>query len=269
MKSKEFWDWYESYAAPRLKGETPFHNRANTFRAMMQYLDNFNNPVIVETGCIEGVENRHWAGNGCSTIIFDKYAQHNGGKVYSVEIDREKVTQARKLVSKCTKIMCDDSVRFLYGFKVAPDLLYLDASNYLWHHGLPYEIHHYNEFMAMLPKLKLSSLVVIDDTLASVDISDFVKTEIIGKGGLIARHAAEVGAQMMFTDYQTGWIGFPGLPDDSDYNTDQILQKAREFVEKGKWTQAYPHYKQILSRTPEPWNGVQRIMHGEACAFFA
>src|SRR5215472_950465 len=86
MKSPEFWDWYESFAAPRLKGETPFHNRANTFRAMMKYLDNFANPVIVETGCIEGVGNNHWAGNGCSTIIFDKYVSHNGGKVYSVEI---------------------------------------------------------------------------------------------------------------------------------------------------------------------------------------
>jgi tetratricopeptide (TPR) repeat protein len=269
MKSQEFWDWYESYAAPRLKGESPDHNRARTFRAMLEYLDQFDKPIIVETGCIEGVADNYWAGNGCSTIIFDKYAQHNGGQVYSVELIREKVLQARKLVSKCTKIMCNDSVAFLKGFKKTPHLLYLDASNFYWHNPTPSQVHHYNELMAMLPKLKPTTLVAVDDTLASIEINEIVKAEIVGKGGLVAKYAAEVGAEMVFTDYQTGWIGFPGLPDASDYNTDQILQKARRSVEQGKWTQAYIFYREILGRTPEPWNGVNRVMHGEACAFFA
>src|SRR5215472_15598768 len=121
MKSPEFWDWYESYVVPRITGGKPGHPaRAITFRKMLQHLDDFDKPIIIETGCIEGVEDKHWIGNGCSTIIFDKYAQHNGGKVYSVELVREKVLAARKLVSERTKIMCNNSVTFLKGFKKTP-----------------------------------------------------------------------------------------------------------------------------------------------------
>jgi len=270
MKSEQFWEWYESYVVPRIVGGKTGHPaRAITFRKMLEHLDQFNNPIIIETGCIEGVEDKHWIGNGCSTIIFDKYAQHNGGKVYSVELVREKVLAARTLVSERTKIMCNDSVTFLKGFKKTPHLVYLDASHLWWHNPTPAQVHHYNELMAIMPRLDPETLVVVDDTLASIDISDFVKAEVVGKGGLVARYAAEVGAEMVFTDYQTGWVGFPGLPDATDYNTDQMLQKARRFVEQGKWTQAYTLYKEILARTPEPWNGVQRVMHGEACAFFA
>lgn len=270
MRSAEFWDWYESYAVPRLSSGGGHAARVGTFRKMLEYLDRFENPLIVETGCIEGIENTHWAGNGCSTVIFDKYAQCNNGKVYSVEVVKEKVVAARTHVSRRTTVVAGDSVVFLTNFKKTPNLLYLDASHLWWHHQTPSQVHHYNELMAIMSRLEPTTLVAIDDTIASIDIGDFVKAEVVGKGGLIARHAAEVGAQMLFTDYQTGWIGFPGTPDEyTDYDTDQLLQKARSFVEQGKWTQAYDFYKTVLARTPEPWNGMQRIMHGEACAFFA
>ena len=104
----EFWSFFDSTAAPRLA------QREETFRKIFQYLDRFPTPVtIVETGCIRTRDN--WAGDGQSTILFDKYvsSRANGSGVFSVDKDPASVEMCRTLVSSNVNIMAAESVVFL------------------------------------------------------------------------------------------------------------------------------------------------------------
>jgi tetratricopeptide (TPR) repeat protein len=266
MKSIQFWEWYADYAEPRLKNA--FLNRVNTFRRMLEYVDELEGPpCIIETGCIETVDEDGWVGNGCSTIIFDKYVSFNHGRLFSVDIVPEKVDAARKLVSSYTNIGLGDSVEFLQRLDVRPGLVYLDASHLHWHNQTPSQVHHYRELMAIMPRLRPETLVVVDDSPAIID--EQVKYSIQGKGGLVGSYANEVGAELLFTEYQSGWVGFPGRTTNTEDDLDSLIAKARDYIEKGKWIEAYNPYRAILARTPQPWTPKARVMHGEACAYFA
>ena len=83
MRSEEFWRYFDAQARPKLS------IRADTFGKIFEYLDRFDRPVgIVETGCVRKADN--WAGDGGSTILFDKYAEfHEGTVVYTVDIDAQ------------------------------------------------------------------------------------------------------------------------------------------------------------------------------------
>ena len=85
LMSKKFWNWFDKHAYPKLAG------RADTFRAMFEYLDTLKRPVdIVETGCVRrNITDDCWAGDGCSTLMFDRYIEYNDGSVHSVDIDRK------------------------------------------------------------------------------------------------------------------------------------------------------------------------------------
>src|SRR6202035_4675188 len=154
MRTDKFWEWFDEFAAPKLS-TYPKMAREKTFRKMFEHLDSFDRPVhMIETGCIEEPDN--WAGNGCSTILFDHYIYHHpGSTARSVEIDPEKVKKAKEI---CPRVWfhCGDSVEFLgnrdiWDHKI--DLLYLDASNHNWMSEVPSQVHHYNELMAAMPKL--------------------------------------------------------------------------------------------------------------------
>src|ERR1700686_2658097 len=144
MRSQKFWDWFDSFAAPKLN-EWPQMAREITFRKIFEHLDSFDRPVhIIETGCIEEADN--WAGNGCSTTLFSKYIEaHIGSTAVSIEIDRKKVDKARDI---CRNVLfyVGDSVEELRQIAKGPhraDLLYLDASNHNWMAEMPSQVHHY------------------------------------------------------------------------------------------------------------------------------
>jgi tetratricopeptide (TPR) repeat protein len=271
MKSAQFWDWFNGYAIPRLNDPNPRIkinpriDRVKTFRQMLEHCDQFESVRIVETGCVQDEDN--WVGNGCSTLIFDKYVECNGGDLRSVDIDPQIVDHARKLVGPRTTVTCGDSVEYLKTLKMSPDILYLDASHLAWHIELVAQIHHFNELMAIMPRLRPDTLVVADDSPAILD--EQMHYTVGGKGGLVAAYANAVGAELVFTDYQTGWKDFPGEVRANDQATDDLVIRARKALEAGNWQSAYELYRNVLVRTPPPWNGIQRIMHGEACAFFA
>ena len=146
MRSEAFWTWFEEIA-PRLR-EWPTMARDQTFRKMFEHLDSFVYPVsIVETGCVE--ESDNWAGNGCSTILFNKYIEcrDDGSFVHSLELDPAKVFKAEEL---CSFVIFykGDSVETLedlgpyYNVKKI-DLLYLDASNHDWVRETTTQVHHF------------------------------------------------------------------------------------------------------------------------------
>ena len=68
MRSPDFWSWFDGIAGPQLA------HRTEGFRKVFDHLDRFDRPVgIVETGCVRQQDT--WAGDGQSTILFDRYAE--------------------------------------------------------------------------------------------------------------------------------------------------------------------------------------------------
>jgi tetratricopeptide (TPR) repeat protein len=274
MISAEFWTWYDDEAAPKLKG------RANTFRKMFEYLDVLDRPVaIVETGCVRKADN--WDGDGQSTILFDRYVRANGGVVYSVDIDRFATKMCRSLVSKQVKCCTGDSVRFLARLAANPpndlpaiDLLYLDSFDLQWSYPLPSAAHHLAELTAILPLIRDDTLVVVDDAPAAYSESPVPHIEVGGKGKLVADHAAIVGADLEFYEYQIGWTHMNRLPENKGTHATKqeitkLIERARAHAEAGRDINAEILYRLIIDRTSPPQTGLARIANGEACVFYA
>src|SRR5258706_84411 len=217
----EFWSWFESEARPKL-ATFPRANRSATFAEMFKYLDNLKRPVcIVETGCMRKLD---WGGDGCSTLLFDKYVGINGGQVHSVDIDPKATEFSRNLLNAAMHLIEDDT------------------------------------------------LVVVDDSI--FHINDFGYPEILGKAGLIARHAIEVGADMLFCTYQIGWTGMkkkvmPLETHESDEDIKKLILKARAYFEADKGNNASSIFRLILQLTERPKTKIECLAHGEACIFFA
>jgi hypothetical protein len=267
MRSAAFWEWFDGYAAPRLAEWRPTR-RDGSFRRMFEHLDKFNRPVrIVETGCIEEPDN--FAGNGCSTILFDKYIEtHPASTAMSFEIDAEKVAQACKLCPNVT-VMHIDSVaglKIIAGPKIVVDLLYLDASAHDWSAETVSQVHHFNELMAIMPSLTDESMVAVDDSMSLLD--DYPQRKILGKGGLVAEYALSVGAEIEFCEYQVGFTRMTGPPSDVS-SMEQVVLRARKHVEDGNMLAADRLYRLVMYLTQPPFkSGKWRIARAEACANF-
>jgi hypothetical protein len=211
MRSDDFWTYFDSH-------RKLLDHRANSFAKVFEYLDGFDRPVtIVETGCTRNPTDIGWTGDGCSTILFDRYAQlHPQSIVRSVNIDHESVVQCRGFVSDCTEIHADDSVHFLAtgaGGSGIIDLLYLDSYDVVLDTPDPAAAHCLKEFAAAAPLLRERTLVVVDDCpmvfyaiiLRGMELRSISEPVITGKGKFIAEYAKQVGADMLFQDYQCGW----------------------------------------------------------------
>lgn len=217
MRSEAFWDFFNTVARPQLA------LRADTFAAAFTYLDRQTRPVgIVETGCLRKADN--WEGDGQSTLLFDRYAEHHPGSfVATVDINAEATAICRSLVGAAVRITTGDSVNFLRDMAAAPppelpalDLLYLDSFDVDFDDPMPAAIHHMKEFVAASPLITAETLVMVDDSpssflgVLSVDssFSAITDPQISGKGKLIADYARHVGAEQRFAGYQCGWIKF-------------------------------------------------------------
>ena len=217
-RASEFWTFFDREAAPQLARREP------TFRQIFQYLDQFNHPVtIVETGCVRLAGN--WAGDGQSTVLFDKYVclRDEASVVYTVDIDEAATKQARALVSDRVKVTCADSVTFLTELVAklsneakTVDLLYLDSFDVDWTHLYPSSIHHLKELCAAMRVIRKDTLVAVADCPLEASFvpgpqgqAEFVQGPFVGgKGRLVAEFAAACGAQPHFAAYQAGWTGF-------------------------------------------------------------
>jgi hypothetical protein len=165
VRSEEFWGYFDVQARQKLA------LRADTFAKICEYLDRFDRPVgIVETGCVRKADN--WAGDGQSTILFDKYAQfHQGTVVYTVNLDEQATSMCRTLVSERVKVHTGDSVAFLKALADAPpndlaaiDLLYLDSFDLDLEDVFPSAFHHMKELTAIAAMIHPETLVVVDDS---------------------------------------------------------------------------------------------------------
>ena len=205
--------------------------RQFSFLKIFNYLDKLPTPItIVETGCLRVKDN--FSGDGQSTLLFDKYTQFrgSGSKVYTVDIDPEATKICSEVVSNDVTISTADSIGYLndltnkfYDEKKEVSFFYLDSFDLDWKSPGSSCEHHLKELVSIKKILKKETLVVVDDSpmkgylqqsklkKGAVDIVPFglvPKPTISGKGTLVHEYAMQVGAKVLFSNYQTGWIGF-------------------------------------------------------------
>lgn len=214
MRSDEFWTFFDSV-------RQPLAHRADTFALLFERLDELDRPVrIIETGCTREAGN--WTGDGCSTVLFDRYARaHPGSAVLSVDINPSATAACRALVSESVSIHTGDSVKLLQtvadsGIAAAEslDLLYLDSYDFDRSNPVPSAAHHLMELVAIAPRLTPETMVVVDDAFVSLQGFASAGGKLVlmgapvidGKARFVAEYAAHVGAQCIFSSYQCGWV---------------------------------------------------------------
>ncbi|HEY1068662.1 MAG TPA: glycosyltransferase, partial [Pirellulales bacterium] len=174
--------------------------RALGFHAMFQRLDRLDRPevTIVETGCVRGEGD--W-GAGQSTILFDSYVAHRGGRVVSVDVDAANCRHARGRVGAQTRVVEGDSVKFLRELaKSEPqsvDLLYLDSFDLDWNSPHESALHHLQELCAALPALRPGATVFIDDHCDELGR--------LGKSLYVLEFMRRIRASVVYEGYQIGW----------------------------------------------------------------
>jgi hypothetical protein len=209
----DFWKYFEQEAEPRLD------KRAKTFRQIFEYLDQQSGSIlIIETGVARQPDN--WAGDGQSTIMFDRYVTARGpdSHVHAVDISEDSVTACRSMVGDQTTVHLQDSVKFLDELargtnSARPNLVYLDSYDLDWDYWFASAAHCIKEFAAITPLLNSNTLLVTDDSppvthiLASGEQTVIAPAKIAGKGRLLAEYADQIGVTPYFAQYQAGWIG--------------------------------------------------------------
>ena len=223
MDNSEFYKWFDSIS---LK----LGVRKNSFSQIFKYLDNIPDPIIiVETGCLR-IKNNY--SDGQSTLLFDKYTQSRGksSKVYTVDIDANATKVCSENVSENVSITTGDSVKYLNNLskefienKTDVALFYLDSFDCDWKSPEQSAQHHLKELVSIKKILNNQTLVVVDDSpiigylqqsKVKKDTLEHIKPGLVpgptisGKGGLVHEYAVHTGAKILFSNYQTGWIGF-------------------------------------------------------------
>jgi len=220
----DFYKWFNDIA-PKLG------QREVSFKKIFKYLDALTTPIIiVETGCLRDKDN--FLLDGQSTLLFDKYtlSRGNNSKVYTVDISSKSTKVCKEAVSQNVEITTDDSVRYLNNIsnnflknKTKVSMFYLDSFDVDWRYPYPAAAHHLKELTSITRLLHEDTLVVVDDSPASGNLTQTENESnpswkiltlpsppptIGGKGFLVHEYAAHVGAKLVFSHYQTAWNKF-------------------------------------------------------------
>jgi|TARA_B100001093_G_scaffold287242_1_gene274429 hypothetical protein len=226
MDNLDFYKWLESISSK-------LGIRKDSFFKIFEYLDKLPDPIIiVETGCLR-IKNNF--SDGQSTLLFDKYTQSRkkDAKVYTVDIDPKATQVCSENVSDSVSIHTGDSVNYLENLtnnfiktKTDVSLFYLDSFDCDWKASEQSAQHHLKELVSIKKILKKKTLVVVDDSpiqgyLQQSKIKknsfDLIPPGLVpgptisGKGSLIHEYAVHTNAKLLFSSYQTGWIGFNNL----------------------------------------------------------
>lgn len=183
----------------------PIRNRADNFLKIFSILEQKNNKEfsLIETGTMRADHGSlSFGDDGASTYIFDKFINFYDGELFSVDINPKNVEHAKKYVSSKTKIFCENSVSFLWKLPkdLDIDLIYLDSFDIDKDNPHPSQLHHIKELCAVIDKIKKGTIMVIDDHDA------FFTQGRIGKGTYAKEFMKDIGANLIFENYQIGWI---------------------------------------------------------------
>ena len=220
----DFYKWFNDIA-PKLG------QREVSFKKIFKYLDALTTPIIiVETGCLRDKDN--FLLDGQSTLLFDKYtlSRGNNSKVYTVDISSKSTKVCKEAVSQNVEITTDDSVRYLNNISnnflksnTKVSMFYLDSFDVNWRYPYPAAAHHLKELTSITRLLHEDTLVVVDDSPASGNLTQTENESnpswkiltlpsppptIGGKGFLVHEYASHVGAKLVFSHYQSAWNEF-------------------------------------------------------------
>ena len=195
IKSSSNWSEYYEEVKPLLG------LRETGFTKIFEYLRRIKDPVIVETGTVR--EDYNFEGDGCSTILFDRYVDTQGGTLLTVDIDPVACKNARTVTTHAEVIEAD-SVEFLSTLEGHVDLLYLDSFNiYNWLDDWEASGHHLKELFAAKNVIKEGTLIVVDDNLYMKNADTNKK---FGKGRMIQELMKSIGIPPYIDGYHMGWI---------------------------------------------------------------
>ena len=222
-ESSDFYKWFNDISSK-------LGVREISFKKIFKYLDSQPTPIIiVETGCLRKKDNFL---DGQSTLLFDKYTLSRGAnsKIYTVDINPESTKVCEEVVSKNVKITTDDSIRYLNILsntflknKTKVSMFYLDSFDVDWRYPYPSAAHHLKELAVIGRLLHENTLVVVDDSPATGNLtqndnkshepwkilgSPSPLPTIGGKGFLVHEYSSHVGAKLVFSHYQTAWNKF-------------------------------------------------------------
>ena len=233
-QNSNFYKWFDTLSKK-------LGNREVSFKKIFKYLDELPDPIIiVETGCLRVKDNFL---DGQSTLLFDKYvlARGNKSKVYTVDINPNSTKVCKQTVSDNVEITTEDSVRYLNKIskeflanKVNVSMFYLDSFDVDWRYVYPSAAHHLKELTAINKVLNKDTLVVVDDSPANANLThndvkpvakkedelDYIDNSLTwkilnsppptigGKGFLVHEYASHVGANLVFSHYQSAWNNF-------------------------------------------------------------
>ena len=171
--------------------------RHDCFRKLVDLMLYVHEPFIVETGTARRADN--WGGDGMSTLIFDRLAEHTGGHLLSIDINPEASGFAVMHTGKNTIYHVGDSIAALAKVEEQIDLLYLDSLDLNWNDPHPAALHALMELTSAMPLLKPGSIVVVDDN--DYDEADRTK----GKGMYVRRYMQLLGKELIHDGYQLAW----------------------------------------------------------------
>ena len=195
IKNSSNWSEYYEEVKPLLG------LRETGFTKIFEYLHKIKDPVIVETGTVR--EDYNFEGDGCSTILFDRYVNIRGGTLLTVDIDPVACKNARTVTTHA-EVIEGDSVEFLSTLEGHADLLYLDSFNiYNWLDDWEASGHHLKELFAAKNVIKQGTLIVVDDNLYMKNIDTNKK---FGKGRMIQELMKSIGIPPYIDGYHMGWI---------------------------------------------------------------
>tara|TARA_R100001594_G_scaffold150532_1_gene212195 strand:- start:3078 stop:3734 length:657 start_codon:yes stop_codon:yes gene_type:complete len=200
--SDKIWGEYFSNIKGRLNDPISGTSREEGFTKIFEYLKKRKNPIIVETGCYREEDN--YEGDGCSTLLFDKFIEIYGGTLISVDKDPKACELASKNTSHA-EIANEDSIEFLSTLNGAVDLLYLDSYNIDdWNNDWEAASHHLKELFAAKNIIKSGTLIVVDDNMTNSQ--ENVISLKVGKGRIIAELMSALDIKPYINDYQIAWV---------------------------------------------------------------
>ena len=154
----------------------PKNIRFESFKFALTEASNRGHKNIVETGVARGktkfffINKINWL-DGMSTLIFSDYAKFVGGFLYSCDIEKKNIENAKKFTKKNSnfiQFIQDDSLNFLKNFDKQIDFLYLDSLDGQFENASNHQL---NEIKLAEKNLHQNSLVLLDDKGLKTNLS--------------------------------------------------------------------------------------------------
>ena len=159
----------------------PKNFRFDSFKFALNEAYKRNHRILVETGVSRGKQKlfffvkKNWK-DGMSTMIFSDYAKFTNGHLYTCDISKKNLNNAKKFIGNKNDhvtFIQEDSVNFLKNFRNKIDFLYLDSLDGQFADASNHQL---KEISNAINLLNLNSLILLDDKGDKTKLSlDFLK----------------------------------------------------------------------------------------------